>query len=169
MKKGSIYKLYNEFGTYYGSTTKSLKDRLNRHKCQAKNKKCSSNILFQDGSIPKIELLEEVEFDDISVLRNREAYYIRNLECINKHIPGRTKKEWRDEHKKDRKNYYQNNKEKFQKKNKKHYEANKDIIIEKRKIKITCECGSHIRKSDFVKHCKSKKHQNFINSQNIVI
>ena len=94
MKTGMIYKMYNQYGVYYGSTTQTLKTRLSKHKCDAKTKNCTSNILFQNSCIPTIKLLEEVEFNDIKELREREAYYIRNLECINKNIPNRTHKEY---------------------------------------------------------------------------
>tara|TARA_R110002012_G_C11382914_1_gene583535 strand:+ start:124 stop:675 length:552 start_codon:yes stop_codon:yes gene_type:complete len=181
----------NEYGTYYGSTIKSLKDRLSNHKAEAKHKKknkCTSKILFQNGAIPKIQLIEEIEFDDIKELWDREAYYIRNLECINKYIPNRTKKVWIEDNKQQiakqkkeyreankgklleqKKQYYEANKEKITQQQKQYREANKDIINEKAKIKISCQCGSVVRKSDFAAHCKSKKHQKFINSQNIVI
>ena len=102
MNTGAIYKLYNQYGTYYGSTTTSLKTRLSTHRSEAKKdiNKCSkSKILFQNGAIPKIELLEEVYYDNIKELREREAYYIRNLECINISIPNRTNKEYRIDNK----------------------------------------------------------------------
>lgn len=176
MKQGKIYKMYNQYGIYYGSTTKSLKERLKGHEreCKSKQKnKCTSKILFQNGAIPKIQLIEEIEFDDIKELRNREAYYIRNLDCINKDIPGRTDKERYLDNKeqitKQKKVYYQKNKEQIVKQKKEYRDANKHIISEKNKLKITCECGSVIRKREFSRHCKTKKHQNFINSQNIVI
>ena len=198
MNKGKIYKLYNEYGTYYGSTTSTLKERFNKHKCDTKKRRNgSSKILFKNGCIPNIELLEEIKFNDIQELRDREAYYIKNLECVNKNIPNRTNKEYRQDNKEllkqKKKEYDQCNKEKLAKQMKEYYEVNKEIIKEKkkeyyannkekqkeyyevnkqninekRKIKLTCECGSTIRKTDYSKHCKTKKHQNFINNQNI--
>ena len=121
-KTGKIYKLYNQYGIYYGSTTKTLNRRLSNHKYEAKSKNVSSHILFQNGAIPKIELIEEVEFDDIKELRERERYYIKNLDCINKDIPGRTQKE-----------YNLDNKDKIKKQQKEHYEQNKDKILQKKK------------------------------------
>jgi len=178
MKTGKIYKLYNQYDVYYGSTTKSLKERLNQHKSGAKNKKCISHILFQDCCIPKIELLEEVEFDDIKELRDREAYYIRNLECINKVIPNRTGKEYRIDNKKQikqyyldnkdkKKEYYLDNKDKKKEYQKKYNEVNKKNISEKKRVKMTCECGSVVRKTDIQRHYKSKKHLKYIENSNI--
>jgi len=171
MKTGKIYKLYNQYDVYYGSTTKSLKERLNQHKSGAKNKKCISHILFQDCCIPKIELLEEVEFDDIKELRDREAYYIRNLECINKVIPNRTQKEYRidnrDKKLEYQKEYYLDNKEQIKNKSKEYYETNKDNISEQKKFKVTCECGSVVRKTDIQRHRRTNKHLKYIENSNI--
>lgn len=192
MNKGKIYKLYNEYGTYYGSTIQSLKRRLNHHKCK-KSTTTSSKKLFQNGSIPKIELIEEVEFHDIRQLREREAYYIRNLECINIDIPfiseeekKENEKEYRLKNKEHRKQwlkqnkekiihankkYYKENKEKIIQQQKEYYEENKKVIEEKRKIKITCQCGSVIRKPGLSEHKKSNKHLKYIEeiNSNIII
>lgn len=194
---GSIYKLYNEYGTYYGSTTKSLKERFCKHKKESN--KCTSKILFQNGAIPKIELLEEVEFDNISQLKEREAYYISNLECINKVVPNRTKKEYYQDNKEikkqkvkeyneinkekikeylqknkekirqQKKEYREQNKEKIKQRENEYYEKNKDIINKKKKIKITCECGAFFRKDNMFRHKKSKKHLKFIEEKNSTI
>jgi hypothetical protein len=77
--------------------------------------------------------------------------------------------------------YYQNNKEKikdYQKQHteqnketvqatnrissKKYRDLNKDAILEKSKLKYTCECGSHIRIRDKSHHNKTQKHTAFI-------
>jgi len=38
----------------------------------------------------------------------------------------------------------------------------KNNINEKRKESYICECGSSLRITEKNRHCKSKKHQNFI-------
>jgi len=181
MNKGSIYKLYNEHGTYYGSTITSLKKRFKIHHYDSndKNKNHSSKILFQNNCIPKIELIEDVEFNNIQELRDREAYYIRNLECVNKVIPDRTRQEYikqynlinkekiahknneyREKNKKHisqiKKNWYKNNKEQLLKQRKQYYINNKEKFVCKEKI--TCECGSTIIKANISRHKKTKKH-----------
>jgi len=40
--------------------------------------------------------------------------------------------------------------------------TNKDKIDERKKEKITCGCGSVIRKSDLSQHRKTKKHLNYL-------
>jgi len=94
------------------------------------------------------------------------------------------RKEWRENNKERitqrKKKDYQNNKEKIQQKRKKDYENNKEKILkkekeyrenneekikERRKAKITCECGSCVRKYDLSRHIRSKKHQDYLLSQ----
>ena len=166
--KGIVYKLYNEGGVYYGSTITSLSQRLAQHK-YAKN--CSSRILFDPKfSNPKIELIEEFYYDDIKQLRDREGYYIKNLECINKKIAGRTQKEYNYDNKDkltiQRKKQYENTKNYVLQQSKKWYENNKDKKLlkckEYQKIKVTCDCGSIISKGQYKRHCRSKKHQKYL-------
>jgi hypothetical protein len=66
-----------------------------------------------------------------------------------------------------KKEYRINNRETNKEQCKKYYETNKEQILEKDKIKITCECGSIVRKSDLSTHKKSKKHKDFIISQQL--
>ncbi|VVU95723.1 GIY-YIG catalytic domain [seawater metagenome] len=134
-KTGYIYSLTcnNPNLIYYGSTTKSLNERLSQHKCDFKINKCvSSKILFEWGDV-KINMIEEIEFQDKKELLDRESYYIRNLECVNKKIPNRTQKEWYIDNKKrmvlQNKEYYEKNKEKI----KEYYYDNKDKLKENRK------------------------------------
>jgi len=131
-KTGKIYKMYNQYGVYYGSTTQTLKTRLSKHKSEAKTRNCSSHILFENGCIPKIKLLEEVEFNDIKQLREREAYYIKNLECINIEIPfiseeekENKKKDNKDKKKEYDKEYYLKNKQKISQYHKEYYQRKK--------------------------------------------
>ena len=192
MKEGKIYKMENEYGIYYGSTTKSLKDRLRVHR-DKRNTTCSKS-LFTNGSEPKIELLEIVQFTDIYDLKLRERYYIENLECINKVIPCRTPKEYREDNKEKiaekKKKYRQANKEKIAEYKKKwtqankeklteyrqankekiaeYYQTNKEKIRQRYSVKITCDCGSVVTKHAFSRHKKSKKHMKYIET-NITI
>ena len=80
------------------------------------------------------------------ILQQKKEYYENNKE---KKLKGN--KQWRE-----------NNKEKYAKQRKENYENNKDIINEKAKEKITCDCGSIIRKSDIARHRNSNKHQEWV-------
>jgi hypothetical protein len=101
---------------YIGKTKGQLNQRLWEHKGDFnRGKYCSSQEILKNGDY-KIELIEETHDE------NRERYWIINTECVNKIIPGRTRKE-----------HYQDNKNLFIKYNKKYYENNKDILKEKKK------------------------------------
>ena len=161
-KIGYIYSLTcsNPNLIYYGSTTKSLNERLSCHK--SKLNSCESKILFNWGNI-KINMLEEIEYENKQELLDRESYYIRNLKCVNKVIPNRTIKEWRtdnkDKIKEKKKKYRLENKDKIKQQNKQYYSDNKEKIIEIRKKKITCDCGSEVRTNDIARHKKTQKHK----------
>ena len=100
----SIYKLSREDSedVYYGSTKQTLKLRFTLHKSQSKlgTNHCMSRKLFEADNDVKIELMETCEATTVKV---REAHYIRNFRCINKQIPNRSKKEYDDGHKEQRK------------------------------------------------------------------
>lgn len=107
-----IYKIFcNKTNkSYIGSTTMSLKKRINKHKSDCKlfleNKKinkCSSVEIIKENDYDTI-ILEEIEITNLEELSERykiERKYIEsNSNNVNKIIPSRTEKE-----------YYQINKE----------------------------------------------------------
>ena len=147
--RGSVYKLECEETQkiYIGSTTMILKERLRYHK--KKSNVCNSKILIN----PKIILLEEVEYEDKKELLEREAFYIKNNECVNKKIPLRTRHEW-----------YLDNKEEYQKKKNEYRRTNKEKVnansvrYRKERGKVNCECGGIYSVASKSTHFKSKKH-----------
>jgi hypothetical protein len=70
----------------------------------------------------KIELVENCPCNSKEELLQREGYYIRNNNCVNKFIPDRTRKE-----------YLETNKEKLKEYHKKYDETNKERIAERKK------------------------------------
>ena len=68
----------------------------------------------------------------------------------------------KDKIKEYKKEYQQKNKEAIGKKWKLYYEANKDVLFQKRKEKITCQCGSTMRKDKMKRHLESDKHIQFL-------
>ena len=60
------------------------------------------------------------------------------------------------EHKKE---YNEANKDRISEQGKDYYKANKDEILENLKVKITCECGCIVNKSDIPRHKRTIKHQ----------
>ncbi len=98
---GRIYKITGYGLTYYGSTKKTLNARKQDHKQDCKRYKLgkirnrtSSYDILEQGTDWTIELVEIVE-DDTQLLI-REGYHIKNNECVNKHLPGRTEQERRE-------------------------------------------------------------------------
>jgi hypothetical protein len=112
---GKIYKIEpicdHELGEiYFGSTTRRLCDRWGNHKSAFKsnNNCCSSVVLFSKYGIEScnILLVELVTASSKEELIAREAFYIRNNNCVNKRIPDRTQAEYGAD-------YYAENKDKL--------------------------------------------------------
>ena len=113
---------------YIGSTTQKLCSRLSGHKRNYKSYKngkyhnvTSFQILEYEDA--RIELITECPCENREQLRQIEAGFIRDLDCVNKCIPGRTKKQ-----------HYQDNKEKIKKHNKHYYQDNREKFLEQAKI-----------------------------------
>ena len=111
---------------YIGSTTQTLSMRMARHRCvykrylnQAYHYVTSFEILQYESYI---ELLFKGEFESKDELRKKEVEYIREMECVNRCVAGRTQQE-----------YYEENKESIAEYKHLHYEANKLHLVEKMK------------------------------------
>ena len=143
--KSKIYKIVcNITGlVYIGSTCQTLCGRLQDHKKTYKrylNEKyhyVSSFKIIENNSYDII--LHEYFFcERKEQLHARERFFIENTECVNKYIPTRTQKEWREDNKeqikKEKSEYYFKNKEKIRKKqkeyNKEWSKNNKEKISE---------------------------------------
>ena len=139
---GKIYMVYpkvedaDEGDVYYGSTTNTLARRMSEHR----RKECSSKILFDKYGVENcfIELVENYPCETKDELNKKEGEYIRNHKCVNKAIPGRTRKE-----------YYIDNSDKVKEYKKQYYIENIDNIKEKHK-------QYHIDNSDKVKEYKKQ-------------
>tara|TARA_R110002012_G_scaffold15393_2_gene61466 strand:- start:87 stop:686 length:600 start_codon:yes stop_codon:yes gene_type:complete len=115
-----IYKLINDSMpglVYYGSTCNTFSKRLGQHK--DKQNTCSSKCLFEDGTV-QIILVEKYPCTDKMELNARERYYIENNDCVNKSIPGRTRKE-----------YYKDNQEKIVLYSREYKEKNREEVNRK--------------------------------------
>ena len=128
---------------YYGKTCRTMKERMKDHKKQSND--CTSKQIIDRGNY-KTEELEKCEKEQSL---ERESYYIKNFDCINRTVPGRSKteyyfdnkermnelgKKWyhnnKDEHNKTSREYHHNNKEKCNKTSKKYYHNNKEKAIQ---------------------------------------
>ena len=107
---GKIYKIvdigYNK--CYIGSTTEELSMRMARHRAHfklflrdGKRSHVRSYDLFNEYGVEncKIELIEYYKCDTLQELRRKEGEHIKNTECVNKQVAGRTQKEYREDNK----------------------------------------------------------------------
>ena len=60
-----------------------------------------------------------------------------------------------------------NNKDKIKENQDEWYQKNKEKILERQKIMITCECGSEIRVSGKAEHNRSDKHKKYMEGLNL--
>ena len=145
-QNGKIYQItdigYNK--CYIGSTTEGLNLRMTRHRAGYKHflnsgkKFISSFDLFNEYGVEncKIELIEYFKCDSLQELRKREGQVIKNTDCVNTWVAGRTQKEYREDNK-DKikeidKEYREQNKDKIKEKDREYREQNKDKIKEYR-------------------------------------
>ena len=171
-ENGKIYKIVDNTNgdIYIGSTIQTLNERLAGHKEKYKafiNNNNGYNYCFKilENNDYHIELLMDYPCNSKKELETKEREYIENNLCINKNIPTRTIKEWKEF-----------NREKIDLQNKIWYEKNREKVLEQQKIyhkniqskrrkqKITCECGAIVSKGYLLEHKKSQKHINYINS-----
>ena len=142
--QSKIYKVYSPSKniSYYGSTTHDLQKRLINHIRKYKYYKDGKTNYVSVNDVLEcqdavIELVENFSCNNRKELADREGYYIKNNECINKNIPGRTPEEYRLEnivyYKEYSKDYYNDNKDKFKKYSKEYRNNNKDYYNEYRK------------------------------------
>jgi len=131
-EQAKIYKLWSPQGDeiYIGSTTQSLAVRKAHHK---RHQSCRSRILFEKYDDVRIELIEEYPCKNRMELNKQEGEHIRNNDCINRCIAGRTPEEYQKENKEKRKEYYENNKEQIFEKRKEYRQNNKEKIQEQRR------------------------------------
>ena len=189
-QRGKIYTIRSHKTPliYVGSTCqRHLSSRMTGHRSAFKAYKngkgsyLNSFDIFEVDENCYIELYEYYPCNTDLELRKREGEVIRELDCVNKHIAGRTKKEWDEENKEKRrewaKEYYEDNKEQIKAKSKQYRERNKDKlkakkkqyrannkerINAKKKEKFECECGSIYTHGHKARHMKSKKHQEYM-------
>ena len=130
---------------YIGSTCEQLSKRMARHRKDyrqhvknGENSKCyiRSMLLFDEYGIDncKIELIENFPCNSREELLKQEGKHIRNNECINRCIAGRTSKEYyndtREHQLENVKQHRLNNLEKYKKAGRDYYETHKEQLRE---------------------------------------
>jgi hypothetical protein len=183
-KTGYIYKLVcndiNIKECYVGSTT-NMKVRKHSHKERCVKKTHEKyhyyvyHFIRSNGSWDNWSMiqLEDIKFNTRNELLARERHWFEVLNSkLNKKKPAGTKKEYYQNNKdkwatyndkknnenyiKYHKNYYIKNRASLDLKNKQHYEKNKEYITQL----TECEnCCSSVRKNEIPRHKKTKKCQ----------
>ena len=171
MKTGRIYRIVADDTnkTYIGSTIQSLKTRLIKHKSDFKrDKNCSSKIIMEYKN-PKIILLEEINYENIIDLRNRERHYIElekdicvNLKCLKSKIQQNKEKPEK------MKLYRQINKEKLLETNRKYMTNYVAENYDKIHAPNDCICGGTFIHKHKSRHLKSKKHLAYENKNTTI-
>ena len=176
---GLIYTLRSHQTTdiYIGSTTQPLYKRIYQHKRHFK--------AWQNGKFWYVSSFELMKYDDVYIellelfpcdskmqLHKREGELQREMDCCNKFIAGRSKKEYYQDNKNKikeyMKTYCETNKDKLKEYMKELYQKNKHKVkecYETKKISdntIICECGGQYTQTNISRHLKTKKHQAYI-------
>jgi hypothetical protein len=156
--KGKIYSIrsFQTDDVYIGSTTQTLAQRLGKHRekyisyLKSKTNYVSANeILKYDDYY--IELITLYPCSCKAELEAEEGKFIREWDCVNKQIPGRTKKQWNFDNRykiKEQLKQYAN----------KHKEEKKVYD----RIKTTCLCSCNITRINLKRHIKTKKHKDLM-------
>lgn len=206
--RGKIYIIRSHLTNkiYVGSTVNKLSKRFSEHKAMYKyhkqgkkyavNKKLSVFEIFDiDFEGAYIELHHHYSCNSRNELNREEGKLIRELDCVNKCIAGRTSteyykdnrdkclnkvKQWQKNNPEYVKDYYQDNKEKHKNRSHQRYNANREElktrmkqryadnreeILEKQNRKIECQCGGRYSYGGKSNHLKTKKHRMFIFNQ----
>ena len=148
---GKIYKIWSPTmpdKAYIGSTCTTLPKRLYGHRKSLKQwKRGKSNYVTSYDILEcpdhDIELIEAYPCKNKMELHRREGQHIRETECVNRCIAGRTRAEW-----------YVNNAEKCREQKKLYKRDN----AEKLKQRYICPCGGRYTHANKLQHSKTKKH-----------
>ena len=133
---------------YIGSTVQPLNRRFSLHKSKFKS--------WNNNKANYITSFDIMKFDDCIIypiclypcntkeeLQKKEAEVMKNtIGCINKNIPTRTQKEYKEAHKDFYKDYFK--------------EYNKQVIL--------CACGKQYSRCNKTNHIKTKFHTNNLNN-----
>lgn len=143
-KKGKIYSIrsHQTDEIYIGSTTQQLSKRMATHRAKYKrylNKKSNyySSFKLMKYEDAYIELICACPCNNRNELEREEGKHIRDKDCINKYIAGRSKKQYGIDNKEKiklrRKQYYIDNREKVSLQTKQYRIDNKEQLKLKRK------------------------------------
>jgi hypothetical protein len=170
-----IYKIFSYSGDkiYIGATTKQyLSQAMSKHRDnytqykKGKTTHISLFDLFDEYEIGNclIELIDSRPCANKNEASKFQGEYVKSLDCINKHIPGRTDKEYYQDNKVKildyKKEYYETNKEKMNEITKQYFKDNKERLNEKN----ACECGGRYTFRNKSSHLRSARHLYYLDN-----
>jgi hypothetical protein len=134
---GRVYKIFSPTLSYVGSTTKPLQYRLCQHICKWYKYKetktgdyYTSFKIFDECDTYEITLLEEVEYNNVKQLKEREQWWINEtLNCVNKQKAWTNLPDWKADWNLYHREYYNANKSRISAWNKQHYQKNREKIL----------------------------------------
>jgi hypothetical protein len=150
---GYIYKILCNITNecYYGRCNGKY-SRINCH--TAKNNPTISKQIIDRGNYTFSIVEDNIENN---LIIEREYYYIKNFECINKTLPYIETDDKLHRHRQEEKDRYYTNQEFYKKKSNENYHKNRESIRAERNQKILCECGKEYTKGNKSRHLKTHK------------
>ena len=139
---GKIYKITaknaDEGDVYIGSTIQPLECRLSQHK-HIDNCSTSKLLINKYGKDNiYIELVKKFPCENRQQLEKEEGRYILEITCVNRCIAGRTRKEYYQEHKEEKKEYdikyREDNNDRIKYNKKIYYDLHQEQITDDKKI-----------------------------------
>ncbi len=148
-----VYKLVSDIDNkvYIGATTTRLCRRRAQHRSMAKikpNRPVYKHFNEIGWDHVFIVLIEKYPCADKEELHKKERWYIDHTEAtLNKQLPTRTDKEYRDDHCDEILQYRKDH---------------RDEIIEYRKKLVICKCGREITYKNIIQHKRTAIHKKLI-------
>jgi hypothetical protein len=160
---------------YIGSTCGELQKRMNGHRHSFMSHLCGKGSYITSFAVLEhhdatISLLEDYPCERADQLAAREGHHIRNTECVNRSVAGRTPAEYYQDHRahmiaKAKEHHIANRDLKLQQM-KQWRVANKELISQMAKRMVDCpSCGCAVRADSMPRHVRTRKHL-LINANN---
>ena len=148
----TFYKLSIAGKSYIGSTN-DFNGRIRKHKYDCNNSNCKVyQYMRQNGGFEKVNIIiiDKIIYNYKEQAREMETNFMLSFNAeLNSCYPKRSKKEYIEQHKEKNVEYHKQYDKEYIKKN-------KQIIAEKRKVKIACDiCSKIMSKSNLLRHKKN--------------
>lgn len=171
--------------SYVGSTC-DLNARINYHKraCNNPNRKDYNykkyKIIRANGgweNFKFIQIGQREQITEIEACQIEEDYRVNlkanmndrrcyRTEEVKKEQKQQGNKKYREKHKDEMREYQKEYRVTHKEEKREYREKNKEQLLAKSKIKITCECGCEIQKCNISKHLKTEKHLDLMKNNN---